>query len=89
MAAEATANEMPADERRSITTEREREILSGEADVDEKYFYTVVSRVRNKIEGLEDELEFLDEHYETLGQEMREVVCDDVQDSDGSADGPD
>jgi hypothetical protein len=84
MAAEATANEMPADERRSITTEREREILSGEADVDKKYFYTVVSRVRNKIEGLEDELDFLDEHYETLGQEMREVVCDDVQDSDDS-----
>ena len=77
MAAEATANEMPADERRSILTEREREILAGEADVTEKYFYTVVSRVRNKIEGLEDELEFLDEHYEKLGQEMREVVCDD------------
>lgn len=76
MPAKATANDMPADERRSILTDREREILAGEADVTEKYFYTVVSRVRNKIEGIEDDMTFLDQHYEKLGEELREVVCD-------------
>lgn len=84
MGAEATANEMPTDERRSILTEREREILSGDADVKDKYFYTVVSRVRNKIEGVEGDLDFLDENYEKLGDELREVVCEDVNDSDTS-----
>jgi hypothetical protein len=82
MAAEATANPMPEDERRSILTEREREILSGEADVTEKYYYVVVSRVRKKIEGIEEDLEFLDDHHDSLGDEMREVVCDDGQESE-------
>jgi len=77
MAAEATANPMPEDERRSILTEREREILAGDADVSEKYYYVVVSRVRKKIEGIEDDLEFLDDHHDSLGDELREVVCED------------
>lgn len=80
MAATATSNVMAEDERRSILTEREREILSGEADVNEKYYYVVVSRVRNKIEGIEDDLEFLDEHHDSLGDELRETVCEDGQD---------
>lgn len=82
MAAEATANQMPADDRRSILTEREKEILSGEADVTEKYFFTVVSRVRNKIEGLQEDLEFLDENYAKLGDEMRATVCEDGQETE-------
>lgn len=79
MAAEATANPMSEDDRRSILTEREREILAGEAEVSEKYYYVVVSRVRKKIEGIEKDLEFLDDHHDSLGDELREVVCDDSQ----------
>lgn len=79
MAAQATADVMPEDGRRSILTDREREILSGEADVTEKYFFVVVTRVRKKIEGLEDDLAFLDEHYHDLGDELREAVCEDSQ----------
>lgn len=67
---------MPEDERRSILTEREKEILAGEADVTEKYYYVVVSRVRTKIEGINEDLEFLDNHHEDLGEELREVVCE-------------
>lgn len=69
-----------ADDRRSLLTDREKEILAGEADVTDKYYYTVVARVRNKIEGVEDDLAFLDEHYDVLGDELRDAVCDD---SDG------
>jgi len=77
MGAEASANLMPEDERRSILTEREKEILAGEADVSEKYYYVVVTRVRNKIEGIEDDLAFLDDHHESLGDELRDIVCED------------
>lgn len=65
-----------ADEQyRSLLTEREREIISGKADVSESYYYRVVSRVRDKIEGLEQDLAVL-EHHETLADELREVVCE-------------
>lgn len=77
MRAEASANLMPEDERRSILTEREKEILAGEADVSEKYYYVVVTRVRNKIEGINDDLAFLDDHHESLGDELRDIVCED------------
>lgn len=68
---------MPDKEYRAILTEREREILAGEADVSEKYYYRVVTRVRDKIERLEADLTVLDEHHDTLGDELRDVVCED------------
>ena len=77
----ATAQQptMPEKDYRAILTDREREILSGEADVSEKYYYRVVTRVRQKINEIEDDLELLDEHHDTLGDELREIVCDDNQ----------
>lgn len=75
MVTDTTKEAMTGDERRSILTEREKEILSGEADVSEKYFYVVVSRVRKKIEGVNEDLQFLDENYDKLAEELREVVC--------------
>ena len=68
-----------AEDRRALLTDREREILltDGE-DVTEKYYGVVVSRVRNKIELLEDDLEALETH-DSLSEELREVVCDDEQ----------
>lgn len=73
-----TAEEPPMPEKdyRAILTDREKEILRGEADVSEKYYYRVVTRVRQKIEQLEEDLSVLDENHDTLGSEMREVVCD-------------
>lgn len=66
---------MPEDERRSLLTEREKEILSGEADVEEKYYYVVVSRVRNKIEGVQQDLNFLEANNPDLADELENVVC--------------
>jgi len=68
---------MPDKDYRAILTAREKEILRGEADVSEKYYYRVVTRVRDKIEQLEEDLEILDENHDTLGDELREIVCED------------
>ena len=77
---EAQATEHMADDRRALLTEREREILLGEGEeVSEKYYSVVVSRVRNKIERLEEDIPALDAH-DTLGDELREVVCDEEED---------
>lgn len=75
---EAKAAEYMGDDRRALLTDREREILLGENDDDvtEKYYSVVVTRVRNKIELLEDDLPALEAH-DTLGDELREIVCED------------
>jgi len=66
---------MADEDYRAILTDREREILRGEADVSEKYYFRVVTRVRKKISKLIDEdLPALDDH-DTLGDELREGVC--------------
>jgi len=61
-------------EYRAILTEREREILSGEADVSNSYYYRVVSRVREKIGLLERDLKTLDENHAELANELRQAV---------------
>lgn len=63
-------------EYRAILTAREREILSGEADVSDGYYYRVVSRVREKIGQLEGDVAVLDEHHEELASELRAAACD-------------
>lgn len=76
MEAESTAG-MADDGPRALVTEREREILHGDADVTEKYRGVVVTRVRNRIEKLaEHDLAALEQHA-TLADELREAVCDD------------
>jgi hypothetical protein len=63
------------EDRRALLTDREREILLGQAEVSEKYYGVVVSRVRNKIERIENDLPALEAH-ETLDEELRAIVCD-------------
>ena len=66
---------MSEDGPRGLMTDREREILLDDADVSEKYYGVVVTRVRKRIERLaEVELEALDAH-DTLADELREAVC--------------
>jgi len=63
-------------DRRALLTEREREIVSGEADdVSDDYRYQTVSRVRSRLQRLEDDLEALEAHGD-LADELREIVCD-------------
>jgi len=61
---------------RALVTDRELEILQGDADVSEKYYHVVVTRVRKRINRLEKEIGAIDEH-DSLGDELRDVVCDD------------
>lgn len=62
-------------EYRAILTSREREILTGEADVSDSYYYRVVSRVREKIQQLGEDQAVLEEHHNQLAAELRETVC--------------
>jgi hypothetical protein len=73
---QATRN-MVDDQYRGLLTEREREILKGEADVSDNYRYRVVSRVRTKIENIDDDVEILSESRADLLEELRNVVCED------------
>jgi len=66
---------MTDDGPRALLTDREREILLGNADVTEKYYHVVVTRVRNRIDRLGKELDAINSH-DTLGDELREVVCE-------------
>jgi len=62
-------------DRRALLTEREREIISGNADVTDAYRYQTVSRVRSRLQQVAGDLDALDEHGE-LGDELRAIVCD-------------
>lgn len=61
-------------ERRALLTEREREIVAGEADVSDSYRYQTISRVRRRFDQLEDDLEALAAHGDLL-DELRAIVC--------------
>lgn len=61
---------------RGLLTDREREIIQGEADVSDDYRYRVASRIRNKIERIENDVSILEEHRTDLLEELREVVCE-------------
>jgi hypothetical protein len=61
--------------RRALLTDREREIISGEADVTDDYRYQTVSRIRQRFERLNDDLAALEAHGD-LADELREQICD-------------
>lgn len=76
MDATAAADMGDDDGPRGLMTDREREILLGDADVSEKYYGVVVTRVRKRIERLaEEELEALEAH-DSLADELRASVCE-------------
>lgn len=61
-------------EYRGLLTDREREVLSGTADVTQNYIYQIRSRVRDKIEQLATDIELLDEHHPDLAAELRDAI---------------
>ena len=74
-------------DRRALLTEREREIVAGEADVSDDYRYQTISRVRKRLNHLSDDLEALEAHG-SLAEELRSIVCDGGDDvEEGDADG--
>lgn len=65
-------------DRRALLTEREREIIAGDADVSDEYRYQTISRVRKRFERLEDDIEALEKHG-GLANELRDIVCKDTK----------
>lgn len=64
-------------EGRALMTEREREIISGEADVTTNYQYKVQSLVRNRVQKkLSDDVDVLEEHFPEVYEMIVEEVCD-------------
>ena len=68
---------MVDDQYRGLLTEREREIIRGDADVSDNYRYRVVSRIRTKIESIDKDVDILAEGREDLLKELRDAVCED------------
>jgi len=66
------------DEGRALLTEREAEIISGEADVSDNYRYKVQSTVRNRVrKHLGDDVEILQEHFPEVYELVLKEVCED------------
>lgn len=61
-------------ERRALLTDREREIVAGDADVKDSYRYQTISRVRARFNRLGDDLDALEKHGD-LADELRDIVC--------------
>lgn len=75
--------ELMSEEGRALLTDREREIISGEADVTDNYRYKVESTVRNRVKKrLGDDVEFLEEHFPQVHELVVEAVC--KEDDSGS-----
>jgi len=68
--------------RRALLTEREREVLRGDADdVEdiEQYQSKVISRLKNRIDLLQDDFELLDEFAPEVADLGREAICPESQ----------
>lgn len=59
---------------RGMLTERDREIIPNEPDNPRRP--EVKTRVRNRIDNLEDDLQILEEHEPALADELREAICE-------------
>ena len=68
-------------DRRALLTDREREIISGEAGVSDSYRYQTISRVRSRFDRLEGDLEAFREHGDLL-TELRQLICENAQNGD-------
>lgn len=65
------------DQRRALLTEREREILTGEADVTDNYRYSVESRIRSRLKDrLSEDVDVIREYYpEMYDDAVYPIVC--------------
>lgn len=61
-------------ESRGLITDTERRRIAGEEEVEDQKRYQAVSRVRQRIERLADDIEFLEQHHPDLADEIRENV---------------
>ncbi|MCF2165418.1 hypothetical protein [Halobacterium salinarum] len=65
-------------DRRALLTEREREVLSGDADDVEdlaQYQSKVRTRLKGRLDRLEEDIELLDDHEPEIAADLHERVC--------------
>lgn len=64
--------------RRALLTDREREVLRGDAEVEDiaRYQSKIRSRVRDRLDRLEEDVELLEDVEPELAFDARERVCD-------------
>lgn len=61
---------------RSLFTDREREILAGDADVKDNYRYKVESTARQRVRRIVDDVEVLRENHPEIYEMLQERVCE-------------
>jgi len=64
-------------EYRAVMTANDRDRITGEADVPDSKRYQSVSRIRKRIQQLEEDAEILEENHPDLYQELINAVCHD------------
>lgn len=62
-------------EYRGLLTDRERDILRGEADVSREYVYQIRHRVREKCRRLATDVDILEQHHPDIAEEVRDAVA--------------
>ena len=71
------------DEGRALLTDREREIISGEADVTDNYEYKVKSIIRNRMrKRLSEDVEILESEFPEVWDIVVDEVCGEAFDGD-------
>jgi len=60
---------------RALLTDREREILAGDADVSDNYRYKVESTARHRVRQVEQDVIVLREHHPEIFAELQDTVC--------------
>jgi type VI protein secretion system component VasK len=62
---------------RALLTSTDREYIPRDADIDENTRYQAISRVRDRKDAFERDVELLAEHHPELLEEFREIICED------------
>lgn len=61
---------------RAIMTPTDRERITGAADVPDSKRYETATRIRKRIEAIEEDAAILDEHHPKLYEELLAAVCE-------------
>ena len=61
---------------RAVMTAADRERITGAADVPDSKRYEAASRIRKRIEALQEDADILAQHHPALYAELREAVCE-------------
>lgn len=66
----------PMADGRALLTDREREILAGDAEVTDNYRYKVESTARQRVRKIGKDIEVLQTHYPEIFAELQRTVCE-------------